>query len=280
MNNLEGNRNRIFSIITILVLIIAGLFSFFVISDVVSSPDFNAKTIASLDEKEDTVLKLAAAAAASSTALTLIPGDVAEPIANQIADLTKYFLIILAAIVLEKMLISITGYLVFTFIIPLVCLLVIAYQLTQIKSLLQYAIKFTILGGVLFIAIPASVHISDLIDESYQASITQTLEHVEENNVFIDDKKNDLSKMNQSWLSQIESYVIDFTTKIGADLKAIVEKGENSLSSFLEAIAVLIVTSCIIPILVLLCFVWVIKFLFGINMGESIQRFSSIDPKS
>lgn len=41
--------------------------------------------------KKVTVLKLAGTAAAASTAITLIPGDAAMPIADQIAELTPIF---------------------------------------------------------------------------------------------------------------------------------------------------------------------------------------------
>ena len=48
-------------------------------------------------------------------------------------------------------------------------------------------------------------------------------------------------------------------------------KGEDTLSTFLDAIAVLIITSCAIPIVVILIFVWIIKILFGFNI-KGIKR--------
>ena len=112
-------------IIMLLVLIILALLSIFVVSKIVSDPNFNTATIKSLDDKKFVVTKLAAAAAASSTALSLIPGDTAMPIANQIAQLSSYFIVILCAILLERILISVVGYVSFTFIIPAACLLVL-----------------------------------------------------------------------------------------------------------------------------------------------------------
>lgn len=46
-----------------------------------------------------------------------------------------------------------------------------------------------------------------------------------------------------------------------------IEKIENILSNFVEAIAIMIVTSCLIPLAVLLVFVWFIKFMFGVNIN-------------
>lgn len=44
---------------------------------------------------------------------------------------------------------------------------------------------------------------------------------------------------------------------------AIIAKFKNVLNRFIEATAVMIVTSCLIPLLVILFFVWLVKTLFG-----------------
>ena len=96
-----------------LIPIVIALLSFFVIARFTSSTEFNAKTIQSLDDKKTTVMELTAASTAASAAITLIPGDVGTPIANKLADLSSYFLIVLSAIYLEKYLVTITGYAAF-----------------------------------------------------------------------------------------------------------------------------------------------------------------------
>ena len=96
-----------------LIPIVIALLSFFVIARFTSSTEFNAKTSQSLDDKKTTVMELAAASTAASAAITLIPGDVGTPIANKLADLSSYFLIVFSAIYLEKYLVTITGYAAF-----------------------------------------------------------------------------------------------------------------------------------------------------------------------
>ena len=44
----------------------------------------------------------------------------------------------------------------------------------------------------------------------------------------------------------------------------VIEQFKNVLTRFVEATAVMIVTTCLIPVLVILFFVWVVKTLFGI----------------
>lgn len=259
-NSITLNRNK-----KVVLLVVTVLLSFFV-AKVVSNPSFNAATIASLDEKKATVLKLAASSAASSTALSLLPGDVATPIANQMASLTSYFIIVLSAIVLEKMLVAVVGYVSFTYIIPAACTFGILYLFFKKEVFKNLGIKLAIFGIVIFMAIPASIKVSDLIYSSQQARVEQTVEIAEKNEEFITDKKDELAKEDQNWFSKIGDYWAGFTSKIGLGVSDIVKKGENSLNNFLDATAILIITTCIIPIIVILLFVWLIKILFNFEM--------------
>ena len=249
-----------------LVLVVIALVSIFILSKVVSAPSFTSDTLKSLDDKKIVVLKLAASSAAASTALTFIPGDVAMPIANKIADLSTYFIFILCAILLEKMLVAVVGYVAFTYIIPLACLLGIIYVFKRIDILLVYAIKLAIFGIVLFAAIPVSIHVSDLMYASYQATIEQTADTVEENTKYIEEKKEAFAAEDKNWLEKVGDYLSDLTSKIGMGVEDIVKKGEESLNTFLDAIAVLIITACVIPIVVILIFIWMTKILFGFSV--------------
>lgn len=257
--------------IILIVLLAIALLSYFGVSRIVTDPSFNAATIKSLDDKKSVVMKLTAAAATSSTALTLIPGDVAMPIANKIAELSSYFLVILCAILLEKMLITAVGYVAFNYIIPFACILAALYLYTKKDILLEYAIKLAIFGIVLFAAIPVSIHVSDLIYSSYEASIEQTVETAEQNNEYIEEKKKDLSEEDKNWIDKIGDYVSNLTSKIGTGISEITKKGENTLSTFLDTIAVLIITACVIPIVILFIFAWIIKILFGFSV-KRIKR--------
>ncbi len=253
-------------VFVLLALILGALLSVFVLSKLTTSPAFTAAAIQSLDEKQETVTRLAVAAAASSTALSLIPGDVATPIANQIAELTSYFIVILAAILLEKVLMTVVGHLTFVYLIPAACLLGALYLFFRREFLLILAVKLALFGVVLFAAIPASIHVSDMIYDLYRTSMVQTLETVEQNQQVIDEKNSALSAAESDWMGRIGSYITDFTAAIGADLKAVVSKGEDTLAAFMDAVAVLIITACVIPVVVLLVFVWVIRILFSFDV--------------
>lgn len=252
--------------IILIILIIIGLLSRFLVSKIVTDPSFNAATIESLEEKKITVLKLAATMAASSTALSLLPGDVAMPIANQMVELNKYFIVVISAIILEKILVSVVGYVTFSYVIPLACILGIAYLYVKVDGLRNLAIKLAIFGIVIFAAIPVSIKMSDLIYSSYQASLEQTVEIANENKEFIEEKKEEFADEDKNWMDRIGDYFSNLTSKIGLGMSEILKKGEDILNKYIDAIAILIISTCVIPIIVILFFVWIIKILFGFEI--------------
>lgn len=250
-------------------LVVIMLISIFGVAKLVTSPDFNASMIESLDEKKATVLKVSLSAAATSTALSLLPGDVASPIANEIAELTTYFIIILGAILLEKMLLSVIGHVTFVYIIPLACFLGVIFLYTKREVLKVLAIKLTIFGLVLFMAIPASIKVSELIYASYETQVAQTLQAAEANNAFIEEQKNDLAEEDKNWFEKASDYLSNLTSKVGIGISSMIKKGEETLSYMMDTIAVLIITSCVLPIVVILIFTWIIKILFGFDAFEA-----------
>ena len=79
----------------VMIAIVLSLVSFFMLSKYASSPETYKKTIASLDDKKATATGLAASATAASVAISAIPSDVATPVADELAELSSYFIIIL-----------------------------------------------------------------------------------------------------------------------------------------------------------------------------------------
>ena len=57
------------------------------------------------------------------------------------------------------------------------------------------------------------------------------------------------------------------------ELNSLTESARNSLSNFIEALAVMIVTSCIIPLLVLLFFLWLVKLILGVNVELPMRGY-------
>lgn len=262
-----------------LIPIVIALLSFFVIARFTSSTEFNAKTIQSLDDKKTTVMELAAASTAASAAITLIPGDVGTPIANKLADLSSYFLIVLCAIYLEKYLVTITGYAAFKILVPIACVFFSGYLLWRKEILRVVAQKFLLFGLAVYLVIPASVKVADMIETTYAPSIESTIETAKQTTDEIesetgesgqvDDKSSNEKSQSDSDSDSKENaggFFSGLFNKVQEGVSTATANVENVLDNFIEALAILLVTSCLIPILVLIFFVWLVKMLLGLNI--------------
>lgn len=266
-------------IIFALIPIVIALLSFFVIARFTSSTEFNAKTIQSLDDKKTTVMELTAASTAASAAITLIPGDVGTPIANKLADLSSYFLIVLSAIYLEKYLVTITGYAAFKILVPIACVFFSGYLLWRKEILRVVAQKFLLFGLAVYLVIPASVKVADMIETTYASSIESTIETAKQTTNEIesetgesgqvDDKSSNEKSQSDSDSDSKENaggFFSGLFNKVQEGVSTATANVENVLNNFIEALAILLVTSCLIPILVLIFFVWLVKMLLGLNI--------------
>lgn len=266
-------------IIFALIPIVIALLSFFVIARFTSSTEFNAKTIQSLDDKKTIVMELATASTAASAAITLIPGDVGTPIANKLADLSSYFLIVLCAIYLEKYLVTITGYAAFKILVPIACVFFSGYLLWRKEILRVVAQKLLLFGLAVYLVIPASVKVADMIETTYASSIESTIETAKQTTDEIesetgesgqvDDKSSNEKSQSDSDSDSKENaggFFSGLFNKVQEGVSTATANVENVLNNFIEALAILLVTSCLIPILVLIFFVWLVKMLLGLNI--------------
>ena len=258
------------TIIIVAVLAVIAIVSFFWISGIASSEDSFQGTYSSLDEKRTNVTELMGATAASSTAISLLPGDAGTPIAEQLADLSGYFLFILAAIYLEKWMVTMTGMLAFKILIPIACLILIAaylYAADTADKWKEVGVKLILFALMIFAIIPVSGIVTEKIDASYQKSVQQTIE----------DTRNDTKQLNDATGGKKDdSFADKIANKIKGGVSVTLDKFENTLNRITEAIAVLIVTSCAIPLAVLLFFIWLIKLLTGVNIPIPHIRASKV----
>lgn len=245
------------------LLVLAALLSIFAVGKRASDPAYHQASIDALEEKQETVLELTAASTAASAAITLLPGDTATPIAEKLADLSGYFLIVLCAIFLEKYLLTITSYVSFTILIPAACALGIAALFSEkLRAALgKLAWHLLLFALAIAFAIPTGVKVSSMIEDTYRASIEETIANAEQTTEDIQSATSDEAE--KSGLSGLFSKV---TEGITGAATAAVEQLKTVLNRFIEALAVMLVTSCLIPILVLLFFAWLVKLMLGIDL--------------
>lgn len=255
--------------IAVAVLLVLALVSAIPLRGVFMSPETYSSTIATLDEKKDTVLALTAASAGTSAAISALPGDAGSPIAEKLMDLSADFMIVLAAIYLEKYLLTTFGFVAFAILFPAACLMFIGSILTygRLSSsgmLARMARKVTLLGIVLIITVPSSVMLTNQIEATFDDSINQTVAQAED---VMEEAEDSEEKEDEGLLGLFGS----LTETVGDGLSAVTGGAQDMLNHFIESLAVMLVTSCVIPILVLLFFLWAANLILGINVEAPMR---------
>ena len=234
------------------LLLLLAVFSFLFLADRAAAPATHAATVGVIDEKTEDVLKLTASASLASFGVSAIPGDTATPIAGKLADFSEYFLLILCVLYSEKYLIGIIGAGVFKVLIPVACALGIVRRL---------GFKLAAVGLALYLIIPISFKVSDLIYGAYRESIDTTISAAET----LSDETAPLADA-----AGDKGLVASILDRISETATSLTDRAVDTVNRFVETLAIMIVTSCVIPLLVLLFFLWVIKQLTGIDVGAAL----------
>jgi len=253
------------NIFVVLALLVIAIVSFTVVSKYATSVEVHSSSIAALDDKKMKAMELTAGVAATSTAISALPGDAATPIAEQVSELTGPLLIVVCAIYLEKFLLTTIGLVAFKFLIPFACLLGIIYIFTTKTVAKTLAIKFVVFALAISLVIPVSVKVTELIEVTFEETITQTYESAD---VITSEAEKSSEEENTNRFAE-------FLKGIGDSVSNLAENAKNALSVFIDAIAVLIITTCVIPMVVILFFLWIIKMIFGIKIHIPVEKMIS-----
>ena len=243
------------------LLLLLAVFSFLFLADRASAQATHAATVAVIDEKTEDVLKLTASASLASFGVSAIPGDTATPIASKLADFSEYFLLILCVLYSEKYLLGVIAAGVFKVLVPCACGLGILSIWREGPLFRRLAFKMVAVGLALYLLIPVSFKVSDMIYSAYSETIDATIstaETLSEETAPLADAAGD------------EGLVASILDRISETATSLTDKAVDAVNRFVETLAVMIVTSCVIPLLVLLFFLWVIKQLTGIDFGAGL----------
>ena len=246
----------------VFVLALTIVLSCTVAANKLTDPSTYTHTIEVLDQNRSTVLGLSAAAASASAAISALPDDTCTPMAEEISEFTTYFLLILGVLYLEKYLLTILGAAACYVLVPVGCVALLIDRFFPRQTLQSAGKKLLVFAAVLLLVIPSSVWVSDQINAIYSKSIDITVQSAA---AVSDNLVGDVTGENEE-----STTVIDEAKALLGDLSGsvgnVVEQFKNLLNRFMEATAVLIVTTCLIPVLVLMFFVWIVKTLFHVQL--------------
>ena len=297
------------------LLVIVALVFAFPVAGAMGSKETYRGSIEKLDAKAQTVTALVGTTAAASVAISAIPGDTGIPVADKLMDVAADFAIVLGAIYLEKYMLTIFGLAACRVVVPRACALGVGYVLvredvTWRAGLRTSAVKLALLALALTLVVPASVQVSNMIEDTFEydaASVSYEVDAegaadsgaaaamTESANATDNARSNDGASSDETpdastdpfgafaaWAGglgeDIGSALSGAGTALSSGVTGILDTAKGWVARLIEAFAVMIVTNCVIPVVVLLFFVWIINVLMGLNIelptrpGASLLR--------
>ena len=299
-------KERKVAVIIAVILILVGVISFVALSKTFSNPETFKGTIQVLDDKKNTVAKMSALSIAAASAIDLIPGDAGSSISKALVNLGGYFVLLFAAIYLEKLLITMGGYVAFKILIPIGLFLIAGFMLSKKEYLKALGTKLITVGLVLFLLVPSSVMVSDMVDKTHDISKQQAIEEIGEEidlvepeqdsavseieesaSVENEQKDNNAEDEDASFFDRIKrggssavskikeggtaviGKVKDGGSTVLASAKEVPKKMNILLNNLIEEVAYFFVSICVIPLIVMVLLIVFLKQILGFKGSGS-----------
>lgn len=255
------------------LLIIAALLSEFVGRPHFENVETWSGTIEVIDAKKNNVLALTTSTIALSAAISALPDDTGTPVAEQLNQLSSNLGIVLAVLYLEKYLLTIFGFLSFGVLGPaafvLLAISLLAHgRLSTGHTLFILGIRLLLIGVIAIAVVPASVWVTQRIDETYQISISQAESGENAGGSAEESKPTDSeSQENKNFWDSIASGAAQLVSNLKDGIKSVTDGVVEQVTNLIEGAIVMIVTSCLVPLLVLAVFLWMGHSLMGIDVS-------------
>ena len=254
------------------VLAAVALVSLIVFANIASNPETYTGIIGTLDEKKGNVMVLATTTTAASAAISALPNDMGTPIADKLVDFSSYFMVILAVIYLEKFLLTTLGFLGFGILIPVACaLFAVAVflrrgTLTRV-NLQRLGTKLAAFGLALALVVPVSVWLTNNVDATFDESLAAASAAAQEATEQLEESTQEQTQEDQGLLGGIANAVQDGWNGLTQGAQQALDSLGQQLNTMIDTLAVMIVTSCLIPLLVLILFLQLVKIITGLDFG-------------
>lgn len=248
--------------LNIIIPIFIAVVSIFILANKVPESEFLNKSVERLEENKGQVLELTGATVAASLAISALPDDFASPMANTLSDLNKYFVILLAIIFLEKWIVvyGIKG--IFLYLIPLACGLYVVSVLLKKDWWAKEAYKVSLFAIAVILIVPCSVRMVDVLGKDSLAYVDETINEANMGAKKITDVSDDGNHEDTIFEKLSDAFT---TATKGVD--DLMKYFNNVMKKSINSIAILFVTTFVVPMMVLAFFKWLIKELFGIKNG-------------
>ncbi len=245
----------------ILFMIFLMVLSFSVLTRIIPESKFVQETIQHLEESQNTIMKFSGTTIATSLSLSALPNDFASPLASTVSDLNTYFIFIFAVLFVEKLVVIEGIKIALVWMIPAACILYIAAILTSKEMFKNFAKKLLILGISIIMVIPISTHFTETVCADYLTYVDETIEEADAGA----NKINELMAEENEDATFFDKLTDAFKTAI-RDVNDLLAYFKNVVKKCVNSVAVMIVTTFVLPMLTMLLFRWLLTELFALHL--------------
>lgn len=231
--------------------------------------------------------------------LDAIPFETGDQVTQKIFDVSGYLMVVVGALMVEKLLLRFSIIFCFGIVIPIACGFGIAYLCSRREAFKNIGMKLGIFGLVLAFAVPASVGVSMVVDNGFEAERALLMEQVdtevseaeEAAEEIVAEESNATATEGDTesggFLEDLGAFFTgageaagEFVSGIGETVSgaasSVLDNARRSLESLLLIAVQWVVSCCVVPIITLIGFGFVIKILFGYNVnakvGSTVKR--------
>ncbi len=230
---------------------------------VASRPGTYSNSISVLDRQKEKAMGLSAVVTIAATAVSAAPDDIASPIADELSELSTPILLAIAVLYLEKYLLTTMGWASFTFMMPGACIFAVLHLWFGKEKFQVWCKKCLILGLALLLLVPVSVKITTMIENTFAQSMEETMNQVAR-----------LTEKEEA--KEEQNAFVAFFASIKDNVVMVLESAKEMLSVMVDAVAILIVTSCLIPLLTAVVFIWIVKLMLGSSIVNASTELPAL----
>ena len=249
------------NLVKVLLAVFFILLSIFVLAYEVPKTKLVQETVESLEESRIQIMDFSGATITTSLAITALPDDFGTPLADTLADMNTYFVFVFAVVFVEKLLVVEGIRLAFTYVIPIALVLYILGLLLTKDRVKVFGEKLFIFGMAVVLVIPISTHFTETICADYLVYVDETIAEANDGA----EKVNEIMSTNPDEATIFEKLSNAFKTAM-KEMSDLMDYFENVLKKFVNSIAIMIVTTFVLPLFVLMVFKWLLNELFTLNL--------------
>ncbi len=259
----------------ILLFIFILVLSFTVLTQAIPEQEYMKQTVDFIEESQNTLMTFSGTTTATSLAISALPDDFASPLAGTISDLNTYFIFMFAVLFIEKLIVMEGTKISLAYIIPAACVLYIIGILSTKSIFKKFSVKLFILGCSLILVIPISTHFTEVVCADYLVYVDETISEANDGAT----KINEIITSDEEDASLFDKLSDAFKTSIQG-ISDLLAYFENVLKKCINSISIMLVTTFILPLLILMLFRWLLKELFSLHISIPDFKNKLSDKKS